>query len=70
MRVKLSRKRLRDTGDADILGDMPRQLAFRQPEIAENFRNEPAVMVAGEEIRRAPPRIIFQHRRNISGSEE
>src|SRR5258708_24837058 len=47
-RVELVRELLRDTRDADIPGDMPRQLVRRQPEIAERFWDQPPVMVAGK----------------------
>ncbi len=65
VRIELPRQRLRDAGDADIPGDMANQLALRQPEIAKLLWNQPAVMVAGEEIRRAPRGIMFVDRGNI-----
>ena len=70
MRVEMLRQRLGDAGNADIPGDMPRQFALGQAEIAEHARNQPAVMVAGEQERRAPRGIIFADRGNIFGSEE
>src|ERR1700722_12780871 len=51
MGIELFRQRVGDAGDADVPGDMPRQLAGRQPEIAEGTRDQPAVMVAGQEER-------------------
>jgi len=36
-----------------------------KPEIAKLLRNQPAVMVAGEQIRRTSRGIIFMDRRNI-----
>src|SRR6202048_1100341 len=38
MRVQMFRQRIRDAGNAGIPGDMPRQLACRQAEIAEDAR--------------------------------
>ena len=37
----------------------------RQPEIAEHARDQPAVMVAGQQERRASRGIMFMNRRNI-----
>ena len=65
MRVELLRQRIRHAGNADIPGDMPRQLALREPEIAETARDQPAVVVASQKERRAPGRVNFQNRRKI-----
>ena len=70
MRVQMLRQRVGDAGNADIPGDMPRQLARRQPEIAEHARDQPAVMIAGQQERRASGGIIFENRRNIFAAEE
>jgi hypothetical protein len=49
---------------------MPRQLAGRQPEIAQGKRDPPAVMVAGQQERRAAGGVIFVNRRNIFAPKE
>ncbi len=70
MRVQMLRQRFGDTGDADIPGDVPLELAGRQAEIAEGLREQPAVVVAGQQERRAACGIMFQNRRNICVSKE
>ena len=65
MRAKMIRQRLGDACNADVPGDVAHQLALRQPEIAERARDQPSVMVAGEEKRRASRGIIFVDRRNF-----
>ena len=70
MRVEMFRQRLGDAGNPDIPGDMPGQLAFGQPEIAENARDQPAVMVASQQKWRASRGIMFENRWNICASEE
>jgi hypothetical protein len=49
---------------------VPPELAGRQAEIAEGLREQPAVMVAGQQERRAASGIMFQNRRNICVSKE
>ena len=66
MGVELLRQLLGDAGNADIPRDVPRQLCLGQAEIAEDGRNQPAVMVAGEQERRAACRIKFVHRRHVA----
>ena len=70
MRVELFRQRIRNPGNADIPGDVPLELAPRQPEIAKRTRDGPAVMVTGQQERRAPRAIILAHRRNILAVQE
>src|ERR1700730_9347571 len=70
MRVEMFRQRLGDAGNADIPGDMPRQLGCRQPEIAERARDLPAVMIRCQQERRAALGIIFMNRRNIFPTKE
>ena len=70
MGVELLRERLGDAGNADVPGDVARQLALGQAEIAERARNQPAVMVAGQQERRASAGIKFADRRNIFGAQE
>ena len=70
MRVEILRHPLGDAGDADVPADVPLQLALRQAEIAERLRNQAAVMIAGEQERRASQIIVFADRGNIFGSEE
>ena len=65
MNVELVGQHLCDTGNADVPGDMADKLVLRKAEIAERARNQPAVMIAGEEEGRLPRRVIFVHRRNI-----
>ena len=65
MRVEMLRQHLGDAGNADVPGDVPRQFALGQAEIAEHARDQPAVMVAGQQERRASRIIIFAHRGNI-----
>jgi len=50
-------------------GDMPRQLARRQPEIAEGLRIVAAVMIADQQERRAACGILFGYWRNICASK-
>ena len=70
MGVEMFRQRLRDAGNADVPGDVPHQFALGQAEIAEHARDQPAVMVAGQQERRASAGIVFADRRNIFGPEE
>ena len=70
MRIEMFRQRLRDAGNADVPGDVPRQFALRQAEIAELARNQSAVMVAGEQKRRASRLAIFADRWNIFRAQE
>ena len=70
MGVEMFRERLRDAGNADVPGDMARQFALRQAEVAEPVRNESSIMVAREQKRRAAGGVKFAHRRNIFGPEE
>ena len=70
MRVELLRQRLGDAGDADIPGDVAGQFARGQAEIAERARDQAAVMVRGQQERRAALRILFENRRNFILAEE
>ena len=67
MGVEMLRERLRDAGNADVPGDVAHQLALGQAEIAENARDQPAVMVAGQQEGRASAGIEFADRRNLFG---
>ena len=70
MGVEMFRERLRDAGNADVPGDVPHQFALGQAEIAEHARDQPSVMVAGQQERRASAGVEFADRRNIFGLEE
>ena len=70
MRVELLCQRLGDAGNPDIPGDMALEFAGGQPEIAKCARDQPAVMIAGQQKWRASGGITFVDRRNIRGSEE
>src|SRR6202035_4950575 len=59
MRAEMSGQRLRDAGDADVPGDVTRQLAFRQAEIAEPARDRLAIMIRCQQERRAPGGVMF-----------
>jgi hypothetical protein len=68
--VELFRQRIGHAGDADIPGDVPGELGFRQPEVAEPARQHPAVMIAGQKERRAAGGIILVNRRCVLASEQ
>ena len=70
MRVEMIRELLRDAGNADVPGDVARQLAFGQAEIAERLRQQPAVMIRRQQERRTAGRILLEHRRNIFSAQE
>ena len=70
MRIELLCERLGHAGNADVPGDMPRQFVFRQAEIAEHARDQPAVMIASQQERRGSGRVIFVNRRNIPLAKE
>ena len=70
MRVEMFRQHFGDPGNADVPGDVPRQFALRQPEIAEHARDQAAVMVTGQQERRASLIIIFADRGNIRLSQQ
>ena len=70
MRAQMVRKRLGDAGDSDIPGDVPGEIAPGYSEIAEATRNQPAVMIAGQQKRRTPGGTFFKYRRNLCASEE
>jgi len=70
MRIEVPGKCVSDAGNADVPGDVPRQLAFRQSEIAEHTRDQPAVVIAGQQERRRSGRINFVNRRNIPLAQE
>jgi len=63
--VHFLRKPRRDLGDADIPRDMAFMFAGVHAEIAERARDQPAVMIAGEEERRAAPGIFLENRGNF-----
>jgi hypothetical protein len=54
MRAERLRQRLCDAGDPDVEGDVAREFFFRQPEMPKHPRDQPAIMIAGEEERRRP----------------
>ena len=70
MGVEKFRKPLGNAGNADVPGDMPRQLAFAQAEIAEGFGYQRPVVITKEQKRRAPCGVIFLHRRRIFTSKK
>ena len=70
MRVECARYGFGDAGNADVPADVPAQFALGQAEIAERGWQQPAVMIAGEQERRAAVRIEFEHRRNLRDAEE
>ena len=70
MRVELFRQLFRDAGNADVPGDVPRQLALGQSEIAQHARNQPAVVIASEKERRPSRGIVLADRGNIFGSQK
>ena len=70
MRVEILRQRIGNPGNADIPGDMPRQLICRKTEIAEPARDGPSVMIRGQKERRAARHIILMNRRNIFPTKE
>jgi hypothetical protein len=63
-------ERIGDAGDAGIPGDVPRQFAGRQPEIAEPARDQASVMIRGQQEWRAAFGINFVNRRNIFVTKE
>ena len=58
------------TGNADIGSDVPLQIALREAEPAESFRDAFAVMIAGEQERRCAVRVVFAHGRDFIGIEQ
>jgi hypothetical protein len=70
MRIEMIRQRVGDAGNADVPGDVAGELALAHAEIAECLRQQPAVMIRGQQERRASVRISLQHRRNIFRAEE
>jgi hypothetical protein len=64
------RQRLGEPGYADIPGDMPRKLARGQPEIAEAVGDQPAIMIARQQKRRAPCDMMFENRWNIFAAQQ
>ncbi len=70
MRVEVRGKRARHAGNADVPGDMPRQFALGQTEIAERARNGAAEMIRCQQERRATLRVLLHDRRRIFSAEE
>ena len=59
-----------DPRDADVPGDMPRQLASRDAQIAKRTRQDPSVVVRGEQKRRCPLRVHLVHGGDVTLAEE
>ena len=70
MRIKVHSQRARHAGNADVPGDMPRQFALGQTEIAELARDSPAEMIGSQQERRASLRVLLHDRCRIVFTEE
>ena len=70
MGVEMPGELLRDAGNANVPCDVARQFARGHAEIAERARDQPSVMVAGQQKRRAACLVKFLHRWNIFRAEE
>jgi hypothetical protein len=70
MRIEHVCHPLGDTGNADVPGDVPRQLVFRNAEIAECARQNPSVVIRGEQEGRCACRIHLMHWRNVTLAEQ
>ena len=70
LRVEMLRQGVGDAGNTGVPGDMACQFVGRQPEIAEDARDQAAVMIRGQQERRAAGGIIFVDGRNIFAAEE
>lgn len=70
MRIQHLRQPLGNAGDADVPGDVPRQFALGDAEIAERTRQDVAVMVRCEQERRCALCIHLMHWWNIASSQE
>ena len=65
MHVHFTGKPGRDLGNADVPCDVPLQFAGMDAEIAERAGDQAAIMIAGEEERRAAAGIFLKDRRNF-----
>lgn len=70
MGVQHLRQPIGDAGDADVPGDVPRQLALGDAEIAERARQDPPVVIRGEQEGRLTAGVDFMDRINLALAEQ
>ncbi|GMO93705.1 hypothetical protein TM239_03420 [Bradyrhizobium sp. TM239] len=70
MRIEHLGEPIGDAGNADIPADVPDKLAFRDAEITERARQDPSVMIRGEQEGRCSFRIHLMHGRTIALAEQ
>ena len=59
-----------DAGYADIEGDVSRQLALGETEVAEAFGDRAAEMIRCQKERRGPVRVLPYDRRSIGAAQK
>ncbi len=64
MRTERVRTSLGDTGNPDIPGDMPREFAVGQAEIAKRIRDQSPVVIAGQQEGRGAGGVALDDGRN------